>query len=170
MKRLLFIAGCICISGYGFSQKNAATDKRTDYIKNETFPDFTVYTAPDSSHFTKEDLKKKKATLLMIFSPECGHCQNETRELTKNIDHFRNAQILMVTWLPYSEMLNFYHTYQIAKYPQITMGWDKTDFFLPYYHVQSYPDLVVYNKKGKYVKSFSGDIKMEEVWKALENE
>jgi hypothetical protein len=73
----------------------------------------------------------------------------------------------MVTWLPYTEMMAFYHDYKIAEYPQITMGWDKKDFFLPYYHVQMYPDLVVYNKEGKYVNSFSGEIKMEDVAKAL---
>lgn len=103
----------------------------------------------------------------MIFSPECGHCQNVTTELTKNIQHFKNAQILMVTWLPYSEMLNFYHSYHIGEHPEITLGWDKKDFFLPYYQVQMYPKLVVYNKNGKYVNSFSGEINLEDVWKAL---
>jgi len=170
MKPLLVIAACFCISASAFSQKNVSTDKRPDYVKNETFPDFTVYTAPDSTRFTNEDLKKKKPTLLMIFSPECSHCQNVTRELTKNMDHFKNTQILMVTWLPYSEMMSFYHNYKIGQYPQITMGWDKKDFFLPYYQVQMYPKLVVYDKHGKYVDSFNGEINLEDVWKAVGND
>ena len=167
MKRFLFIVSCLLISYMGFSQTDATTDKRPEYVKNPTIPDFTIYKAPDSTVYTNNDLQKHKPTLLMIFSPECGHCQNETRELEKNIDKFRNAQIVMVTWLPYSEMMAFYHNYKIADYPQITMGWDKKDFFLPYYHVQMYPDLVVYDKHGKYVNSFSGVIKLEDVAKAL---
>ncbi len=167
MKKILFILSCLFISYSGFSQVNAETGNTPDYIKDPTFPGFIIYTAPDSTAFTNEDLKNKKPTLLMIFSPECGHCQNETRELTKYMDHFKNVQILMVTWLPYSEMLAFYHNYKIAEYPQITMGWDKKDFFLPYYHVQMYPDMVVYDKHGKYVKSFSGEIKLDDVAKAL---
>ena len=167
MKRFLIVLTCLFVSYAGFSQTNAKPDNTPEYIKTPTIPDFTVYTAPDSTVFTNLDIKKNKPTLLMIFSPECGHCQNTTRELEKYIDHFKNAQILMVTWLPYTEMMAFYHNYKIAEYPQITMAWDKKDFFLPYYHVQMYPDLVVYNKHGKYVNSFSGEIKMEDVAKAL---
>ena len=163
MKRFLVIVSCLCISYCGFSQTNNAPE----YIKNPVIPDFTIYNAPDSSVFTNHDIKKNKPLLLMIFSPECGHCQNVTKELEKYIDHFKGVQILMVTWLPYTEMMAFYHNYKIAEYPQITMGWDKKDFFLPYYHVQMYPGLVVYNNHGKYVKSFNGDIKMEDVAEAL---
>lgn len=169
MQKCLFILSCLFISYSGFSQANSKTSNTPDYIKNPNFPNFTIYKAPDSTVFTNENLKNRKPTLLMIFSPECGHCQNETREITKQIDQFKNVQILMVTWLPYSEMLTFYHNYKIAEYPQITMGWDKKDFFLPYYHVQMYPDLVVYDKHGKYVKSFNGEINLDDVLKALNN-
>ena len=169
MKKILFLFGCSFIFHSGFSQTNAKADNSPEYIRNPFIPDFTTYKAPDSTVFTKEYLQKKEPVLLMIFSPECGHCQHETEVLLKNIDHFRNAQIVMSTWLPYSEMMAFYKTYKIADYPQITMAWDKKYFFLPYYHVQSYPSLIVYNKEGKFVKIFSGDIKMEEVWAALGN-
>lgn len=166
MKRFLIVLSVLLISNSGFSQTKASPEKTPEYIKSP-IPDFTLYTAPDSTAFTNVDVSKNRPTLLMIFSPECGHCQNVTRELEKNMDRFKNAQILMVTWLPYSEMMAFYHEYKIAEYPQITMGWDKKDFFLPYYHVQMYPGLVVYNKHGKYVNSFNGEIKMEDVVKAL---
>jgi len=152
-----------------FAQSNTSSDKRPEYLRNPSIPEFTIYKAPDSTVFTNKDLKKKEATVMMIFSPECGHCQNETRELEKNIDHFKNTQILMVTWLPYSEMTAFYHDYKIAEHPEITMGWDKKDFFLPYYHVQSYPQFVVYDKKGNYVNSFSGAINLKDVWEAAGN-
>lgn len=169
MKKFVLILTSFFIFCSGFSQTNASKDKAPEYIANPEIPDFTVYKAPDSTAFTREDLKKREATVLMIFSPECGHCQNETRELIKNIEHFKNTQILMVTWLPYSEMMAFYHEFKIAEHPQITMGWDKKDFFLPYYHVQMYPQLVVYDKKGKYVNSFNGAINLEDVWKAAGN-
>jgi len=169
MKKLFFILSSFFVFYSAFSQTNNTTDKRPDYLKNPSIPEFTVYKAPDSTAFTNNDLKEKEATLLMIFSPECGHCQNETRELIKNIDHFKHTQILMVTWLPYSEMSAFYHDYKIGEHPQITMGWDRKDFFLPYYHVQTYPQLVVYDKHGKYVKSFSGAINLEDVWEATGN-
>jgi thioredoxin-related protein len=167
MKKLLFSVSFFLISWCGFSQTNSFTDKTPAYISNPEIPEFLLYRAPDSTVFTNENIHKRKPTLIMIFSPECGHCQHTTSVLIQNIVHFKNAQILMTTWLPYSEMVAFYKNYKIANYPQITMAWDKKVFFLPYYHVQSYPDLVVYNKNGKYVKSFSGEINMKEVWEAM---
>lgn len=169
MKKIFLALTSFMVFGFAFSQSPAANDKRPEYERNPAIPGFTIYKAPDSTVFTNQDLKKKEPTVIMIFSPECGHCQNETRELEKNMDHFKHTQILMVTWLPYSEMLAFYHDYKIAQHPEITMGWDKKDFFLPYYHVQSYPQFVVYDKKGDYVKSFSGVINLQDVWEAAGN-
>ncbi|HEY5370206.1 MAG TPA: hypothetical protein VIJ75_14580 [Hanamia sp.] len=167
MKKLLLILSLSLISYFGYSQTSPMNNGTPAYLSNPTIPDFTVYRAPDSTLFTNRDMKKKKPTLIIIFSPDCGHCQHETTLLLQNISHFKNAQILMTTWLPYSEMLTFYKNYKIADYPQITMGWDNKYFFLPYYHVGSYPGMVVYDKKGKYVTSFSGDVKMKDVWEAM---
>jgi len=167
MKKFLLIVIAFFIFYAGFSQTNTPKSNAPEYVTNPSIPDFTVYNAPDSTLFTNEDLRKKEPTLIMIFSPECGHCQNVTTDLIKNIDHFKHTQIFMVTWLPYSEMVSFYHNYKIGEHPEMTMGWDKKDFFLPYYHVEMYPKLVVYDKKGKYVNSFSGNVNLEDVWKAM---
>ena len=167
MKKMLFILSLSLISYFGYSQTSPANNATPQYLSNPTIPDFTLFQAPDSTVFTNKELEKKKPTLIMIFSPDCGHCQHATTLLLQNISHFKHTQILMTTWLPYSEMLAFYKNYKIADYPQITMGWDSKDFFLPYYHVSSYPGMVVYDKNGKYVTSYSGDVNMKDLWDAL---
>lgn len=169
MKRLLLLSMFFCLNGFLFSQSSATKDSIPAYISKGVIPAFKVYKAPDSSVFTNNDIQKNRPILLMIFSPDCGHCQHVATEITKNIDHFNKVQILMFTWLPYSDMMSFDKTYKIADFPQITLGWDPKYFFLPYYHVSSYPKLIVYNKKGKYVKEFQGNIQIEDVWKALGN-
>ncbi|MGH2647236.1 MAG: TlpA family protein disulfide reductase [Ginsengibacter sp.] len=167
MRKILFLSGYLLLACAGFSQTKTTADSIPAYIRVGTMPAFTVYKAPDSTTFTKENLRKGMPVLLMIYSPDCGHCQHVATEITDNIDHFKKVQILMFTWLPYSDMMTFYKTYKIADYPQITAAWDKKYFFLPYYHVTSYPKLIVYDKKEKFVKEFQGNIKIEDVWKAL---
>ncbi len=166
MKRILFLIGCLLIAMVGFSQKSM-TDSVPAYIRAGVIPSFISYAAPDSTLFSKQDVHKGKPVLLMIFSPDCSHCQNVTKEIIKNIDHFKKAQIIMITWLPYPEMTAFYKDYKIANYPEIKMAWDSKYFFLPYYNVRNYPKLIVYDKKGKYVKEFQGDVNIDDVWQTV---
>ena len=169
MKKLTLLSAFFLISYACFSQTSTKKDNAPTYISNPAIPDFKVYMAPDSTLFTNENFRKNKSTLIMVFSPECGHCQHVTNLLIDDINHFKNTQILMTTWLPYNEMISFYNNYKIANYPQITMGWDKADFFLPYYHVQSFPMLIAYDKKGKLIRAFDGNVKMETIWKAIDD-
>jgi thioredoxin-related protein len=164
MRKQLFLLAYLFIACAAHSQTTPSTDSAPSY---STIHAFTLYKAPDSTLFTKNDLHKGRQVLLVIFSPDCGHCQHIATEIIKNINHFSKVNILMVTWLPYSNMLSFYKTYNMADYPQITMAWDSKYFFPPYYHLQSFPKLIIYNKKGKYVKEFSGEIQIEDVWKAM---
>lgn len=95
----------------------------------------------------------------MIFSPDCEHCQHETEMLLADITKFKNAQIVMVTYLPYEDMIAFYKNYKIANYPEITMARD-TKYFLPvFFKVRNLPSIFVYDKKGNFKKRFEGSVK-----------
>ena len=170
MKKLFLLMALISLKFAGYSQVSPTADTLPTYVRAGKIPDFTTYKAPDSTVFTQSAIQKNKPLLLMIFSPDCGHCQHVTTEITTNMAHFKKTQILMVTWLPYGEMATFYKTYKIADFNEIKMLWDPKYFFLPYYHVQSYPKLIVYDKKGHFVKEFTGNIQIEEVWKAMGKE
>jgi len=167
MKKLFVFGSLISITFTSFGQTNTAANDTFAYTR-QGLPGFTVYKAPDSTAFSNTDVKKKRPILLMLFSPECGHCQHVASEILKNMDSFKKAQILMITWLPYRDLAKFYSDYKLAKYSQITPGWDGKFFFVPYYHVSTFPKLIAYNKNGKFVGAFEGNIKIEDVWKALD--
>jgi thiol-disulfide isomerase/thioredoxin len=158
LKHLLIIAAAIFISCSAFSQTTATTEETPVYLRFPTIPEFTVYKAPDSTTFTRNDLHKKKNTIFIIFSPDCEHCQRETEMLTQNIDKFKNTQIVMVTYLPWEEMVAFYHRYKIANYPQITMARDTKFFFPVFFKIRNLPSIFVYDKKGNLKKNFEGSV------------
>ncbi len=166
MKNLLILCCFAFISGAVFSQTDSTKDDPV-YLRFPTIPTFTVFKAPDSTAFSRDDLEKKKNTIFIIFSPDCEHCQHETEMLTQNLDKFKNTQIVMITYLPYSEMIKFYHIYKIASYPQITMARDTRFFFPEFFHVRNLPSIFVYDKEGKFKKSFEGDVKPETILAAL---
>ena len=120
----------ILIAAWFFCQQSFAQtavsgiDSLPVYQQFPTIPIFTIIKAPDSTKFTKDDLKKKKETILIMFSPDCEHCQHETKELLAHFDPFKDVQIVMATPLDYVHVKKFYEDYKIADYPNITIGND----------------------------------------------
>ena len=167
MKNFFFLFACILFSFSVFSQTSDTIDNRPVYLRFPTIPQFTVYKAPDSTAFSRETLQKRKPAIFIIFSPDCEHCQQETKSLIKNIQKFKNTQIVMITYLPYEEMIRFYKAYNIANYPQITMARDTKFFFPVFFKVQNLPSIFVYDKKWNFKKALEGSVKMEDILGAL---
>jgi len=138
------------------------TDTLPVYKRFPYIPQFTIYKAPDSTAFTRENLKRKPSVFI-IFSPDCEHCQRETKDIISNIDKFKNTQIVMVTYLPYKEMIQFYKEYKIASYPIITMGFDRKFFFPIFFKVHNFPSIYVYDKEGKLKESFDGEVAVDKI-------
>jgi thioredoxin-related protein len=161
-KQFLFILlTTICITAI------AQDDSTLLYKRFPIIPSFKLINVADSSIFTKDNLKKKKATIIMMFSPDCEHCQAETKELTAKIGLFKKAQIIMASPLDFNYLKEFYNEYKIADYPTITMGRDPIYFFGTFFKVRSFPSIFVYDKKGKLVNSFTGSTPVEEIAASL---
>lgn len=157
-KGSLLIILCL-ISFVAFSQQ----DTSLIYLRFPTIPPFKLTKVPDSTVFTKDNLKKKKPTIIMVFSPDCEHCQEMTKQITANIHLFKKAQIVMATPLEFSYVKKFYEDYKIANYPNITMGRDPGYFLGTFYKVRSFPAIFIYNKKGNLVNWFTGEVELKKI-------
>ncbi len=163
MITFLFVAG---IALNVFAQDNAA-DTVPIYKRFPEVPPFTLRTVPDSMQFIKQDLKKNMATIIMIFSPDCEHCQRATRDLQAHAAELRKVQIVMASPLDYSIIEKFYKEYNIALYPNIIMGRDASYMLGSFYKITSFPSIFVYNKKGKFIEKFEGDVPFSKIVKVL---
>lgn len=160
MKKIFIFCLILCKTLISFAQSDSSTPV---YLRFPVIPSFTIYKAVDSSAFTRENLKKKHSTVFIIFSPDCEHCQRETDSLLTYIKLFKDAQIIMTTYLPHDQMVKFFNDYKIALYPQIMMGRDAHFFFPIFFKVQTLPAIYVYDKNKKFKKSFEGSVKMSKV-------
>jgi thioredoxin-related protein len=145
----------------------AQADTSLLYIKYPDVPPFTITKLPDSTTFAKANLQKKKALMLMIFSPDCEHCQHEVKEIIAYINLFKNVQIVMVSNLDYHYIKTFYKEYNIAHYPNIILGRDTSFLLRTFFHIQFLPAIFLYNKKGKFVKAFDGSVPVQNIAAAL---
>lgn len=163
MKKII----CLVLCSYLFVSAKAQADSTLIYLRFPTVPPFSIIKVPDSTRFTKDNLQKKKATVIIIFSPDCDHCQHATKELTANIGLFKKAQILMASSLEYSYLKKFYEEYKIAEHPNIIMGRDPSYFFGTFFRVRSFPAIFVYDKKGNFIQSFDGSVPVEKIAEVL---
>lgn len=99
---LLFFAATF-LSGAGQVDSVAAPP----YKRFPTVPPLKLLLTDSVSYFTKETLQKKKAVMLMLFSPDCDYCQHETEEIIRHIDDFKKVQIVMATTLPFEKMADY---------------------------------------------------------------
>lgn len=156
---------CI-IAVVGFLFVSAAIAQETNLPVYKQFPQvppFDIVRVPDSTHFKKDGLKKRKPVIVIVFSPDCDHCQHATKDLLAQTGLLKKAQVVMASNLPYTYIKKFYDDFGIAKYPGIIMGWDENYFLGTYYQVRNFPSVYVYDKKGQLLQEFIGSVPFEKI-------
>jgi thiol-disulfide isomerase/thioredoxin len=159
MKPMIITAFMLIMASSLFAQ----TDSLPTYKRFPTVPPMKLLLTDSTTWFTKSDLPKKKPVMVMLFSPDCDHCKHETEEIIKNIDRFRNIQIVMSTTMPFEKMKEFYGHYDLGRFKNITVGRD-TGFILPvFFNIRNLPFLAFYDKKGDLIGIAEGSLPVEKV-------
>jgi thioredoxin-related protein len=142
-------------------------DSLPRYKRIPTVPPFKLIIAPDSIIFVKDELKKKRATIVMVFSPDCDHCVHSTEDLLAHYNLFKKVQIVMATSLAYEHVKKFYTNLKLTDYPNIKVGCDAAYFLGGFYEVRNFPAIFLYDKKGNFKQAFDGNTKWETIAAAL---
>jgi thioredoxin-related protein len=152
----------------GFNPRAMAqADSIPVYKRFPTVPPFSIMRYPDSTAFAKKDLPGKKPVIVMVFSPDCHHCQAAAKDLLANMELFKKVQVVMATPLAYSYITPFYNEFKLGDHPNITIGWDAGNFLGTFYGVRNYPSIYLYDKKGRFVESFEGDVSFKKIAESL---
>jgi hypothetical protein len=113
----------------------------------------TVVATVTSNNFTN-----KGNLFVMMFSPTCEHCENETGLLEKNIGLFKEGKLVLMTNPKFKEYLpTFMKKLNTMQYPQLSVGLDDSDFIKETFLYQPLPQINIYNSQRKLIKTFSGD-------------
>ena len=165
MKKIMFLFLNLLVMQSAIAQSDSL---QPPYKRFPTYPPVKLLLPDSISFYTKADLPKKAAIMLMLFNPECEHCKQETEDLISKIDRFKNIQVVMATNTTFSRMLAFRETYQLAKYKNIIVAQD-THYFLPtFYMIRNLPFLAFYNRKKELISVFEGSLPMEKVLQEFE--
>jgi len=146
-----------------FQQVFSQTDSLPVFKRFPELPLFTIMTVPDSVPFTREALNRKKRTIFIVFSPDCGHCQQYTRQLLDSIGLIRKTQIVMISSMDFTHIKNFYEAYKIKSFSMITMGRDGGYHLPTFFSTRQFPSVYVYDKRGVFVQHFEGGGSIREI-------
>ncbi|MEO6538363.1 MAG: TlpA disulfide reductase family protein [Ferruginibacter sp.] len=152
----------LLVFNLGFSVQ-AQQDSLPLYKRFPQVPPLSIITVPDSTRFTKEDLHKKKPVLIIVFSPDCEHCQHAIKDLEENAAAFKKVQVIMVSALDHSIIKKFYYEYNISSYPNIIVGRDANYFLGSFFSITNFPSIFLYDKKGNFVEKFEGDVSFTKI-------
>jgi thiol-disulfide isomerase/thioredoxin len=132
-------------------------------MEGRLLPSFDLLLPDSVTHFNTADIPTGQPFIVIGFSPWCTHCQGETVDIIKNMGRLRNTHIYYMTAYPFGEMKIFYNYFKLAKYPNITMGRDGKNYFLPYFKAGGVPYIAIFDSKKRLKQVLSGQIEAEKM-------
>lgn len=136
-------------------------------VKSQTLPDFNIRLT-NGKLISSKQLSSDKPTIIIVFSPDCGHCKILIAEIFRKIKNFKNTQIVMATFVPKNEITAFEKHYQTSRFPNVIVGTDVPAlFFQRFYHLSSTPFTILYDKNKKMVVSYNNEKCVDNLIKRL---
>jgi thioredoxin-related protein len=157
----LLISAALCVfTVTAFAQKDSLA---APYLRFPTLPPINILMADSATRYTRDDIPKKHPVLLMLFSPECSHCQHTAEEIMKYKDDLKNVQIVLATMHPLSQMRTFISKYKLDSIPNVVVGEDIYYFMASFFNIKNLPFMAFYDKKGKLISVFEGSLPIPKV-------
>ncbi len=125
---------------------------------NKGIPDFDIVQT-SGGHLRASDLVKGQPVMFVYFDPDCDHCTMFIQELLKQVNAFKNIQIVMITYIPLRSLKNFVNDSGIGKYPVIKVGTEGSNFIVRYhYNVVQFPYLALHDKNGVLFATYESEV------------
>ncbi|WP_161888883.1 TlpA family protein disulfide reductase [Pontibacter russatus] len=107
------------------------------------------------------------STVLVLFQPDCDHCQREAAQIRENIAAFDDYQIYFISDASLPQLDQFAQTYKLADQRDVYFAQTTINDILNEVGPIETPSLFVYSPEGRLVKSFIGETPIEEILKVL---
>lgn len=163
MKKVITVFGFLIFSlvpAMGlFAQ--SATDQNAPYLNDKSIPKFTLNLTTGKS-FNNTQIPKTRYTCIIIFSPDCSHCQEEATELTKNAAKFKSVFFVWNSYKEMDEIKAFAIKYGLDKQANVVVGRDPEYAIPVFFRPRMTPFVAIYDK-GLLLKVYEQGVKVPEL-------
>ena len=140
------------------------------YKRFPTLPPFQILLSDSSTVYTKAQLPSRKPVFMMVFSPECSHCQHAAEELHQFKKELKDVQVVLVTMHPLDKMKQFIEKYKLAELANVVVGQDIYYFMPGFFAFRNLPFMALYSKKGNLISTSEGGLPLKKVVEELRGE
>ncbi|MBT1706379.1 peroxiredoxin family protein [Chryseosolibacter indicus] len=119
----------------------------------------------DGNDVNVKDLNTK--IVLVLFQPDCDHCQREAKEIQQHADAFKDYQVYFISSNPMEIIVKFGEDYELNKQANFHFAQTTVESVLNTYGPIATPSVYIYSKNGKLVKQFNGETDIQEIIKVL---
>jgi peroxiredoxin len=151
---LLFVTVLVCSSN---------TSKQAEESQSKLPP--LEIQLNDGSKVSVKNLPGKIA--LILFFPDCDHCQREAAQIQKNITGFKDYTLYFISSAPFEDINHFATTYQLQNYKNVVFARSEAKNVIEAFGPIETPTIYLYNKDGGLIETFSGEIAIEVVLKYI---
>jgi len=110
-------------------------------------PPFDLLLPDSTTVFNTSQIPRGKPVVLIYFSPDCEHCQQQTQDILNKIDSLNEVNFYFITNDPFDRLKIFNKYYKLYKYKNIMLGRDINFSFIKYFKPTGTPYLIVYNQR-----------------------
>ncbi|MDI9320328.1 MAG: hypothetical protein QM530_07635 [Phycisphaerales bacterium] len=155
-------------NSFAQSQKDTAASE-LPYLKYKSLPAFPIRMLDSHSIFNTFNISKGEATVFIMFSPDCDHCEQLSKMITDSITAFDKVNLYLLSPMPLYQIKLFALKNGLTKYRQIMVGQDFSYFMISFFKASTVPFIVVYDKEKQYITTIKRLRKISELIEVVKN-
>jgi hypothetical protein len=149
------------------AKAQSSKDTLPPYRKYPQLPAFQVLLPDSSRSFNTYNIRKGKPSVLILFSPDCDHCEQLSAMILDSLQAFKEVNLVMATPFPLSQIRTFMARTRLGTVPHLVIGKDASFFFGSFFKAETVPFIAVYDKNKQFVTTVTRLKKIEDLLEIL---
>lgn len=162
-RSILLLVCVLAVTACNKPQETKTNEQPSTTIAANDLPAMTI-TSLDGNQFSARNLKGKN--IIIMFQPDCDHCQREAKQIGENINAFKDYQLYFVSSATREELQKFASEYILDKFSNVHFGSTSVNDVINTYGQIETPSIYIYDDR-KLVQKFNGEVEISEVIKHL---
>jgi peroxiredoxin len=147
-------------------KKEVLTEQQTNVYPQKEVNQLPVMTLVDKDRNNVEANKLAGKNIIILFFPDCDHCQREATEIAERISSFETYTLYFVSINPFEEIIKFSEKYKLNNFSNVKFVQTTGNAVYTNFGSVATPSLYIYDN-GKLVKKFNGETKVDEILRYL---